>query len=219
MTQLGCFTPVFACRVRIGRQDASGAPLVGANNLVVSSLVKISYSPQIKDGTLVTLEDGCGSECLHAQKPDKVSGLNLQIQFCTSDYELDELISGARLVMVGDTVRGSVMRDINEEVTSYVSIEAWAEAWEGNEQAVDNMGNPLYTRYVFPRTTWVPGDREAGGSAPVIQYNGKGYSNSQFGTGPGDDLPDGVYVTPKGEYVDDGGLPDANCGYLLNAGS
>ena len=60
MTQLGCFAPIMACRTRISRLDASGVPLVGGNNLVVSGLVKLTWAQQIKEGQLITKEDGCG---------------------------------------------------------------------------------------------------------------------------------------------------------------
>lgn len=216
MTQLGCFTPVMACRLRIGRLDAAGTPLDGPNDIVVTdSLVRIGYQVQVDAGTLITKTNGCGKNCVRRQSPDQVGGVNLTLELCKSDYEADELLTGAALVLVDGIVRGSTIPDIDTDLTQYVSVEAWAEAWDGDEQAVDDDGNVLYTRYVFPKTTWVPGDRAAEEAAAAILYTGRGFSNSQFGTGPGDDLPDGVYITPKGEWIDSDGLPEANCGYAF----
>lgn len=220
MTQLGCFTPVMACRLRVARLDADGTPLNGLNDVVVTdSLVRLGYQVQVEEGSLITRKNGCGTVCVRRQAPDTVAGINLTLEFCKSDYELEELLTQAGLVMVDGDVVGSTLPDIDTELTQRVSVEAWAEAWDGDEQATDELGNLLYVRYVFPRTSWVPGDRAAAEEAAAILYTGRGFSNSNFGTGPGADLPDGVYITPKGEYVSGDDLPDANCGYHLNSGS
>lgn len=209
-----------ACLLVVGRNDAAGFPLDGPNDIVVSnSLVLLRYQSQVQEGTLLTKRSGCDVVCARRQAPDRVEGMNLTLEVCSLDYELEELLTQSGLVIEDNIVVGSTMPDIDAEITQRVSIMAFAELWDGDERATDSNGDPLWRVLVFPSTSWVPGDGGAENAEPTLQFTGRGFSNSNFGTGPIDLLPDGVYITPKGEYQFAGELPEANCGYLLASGS
>lgn len=213
MTMAGCYTPILACRLRVALLDDAGAPDAGATSMVVTdSLVRIGYSLVISEGTAFEKKNGCGNVCVQYQGNDKVKAVNLTMEVCTLDYELVELMTQATLVSEGGFSRGTAIPDVNTELTRRVSVEAWSPLWDGDEQATRGA-SLLHLRYIFPSTTWVEGDRTAEEGITVLQFTGRGRGNANFGDGPGNDLPWGVYTSPKGEYEDDGALPDANCGY------
>ena len=124
-------------------------------------------------------------------------------------------MTGASLVSEpGRTNIGTALPAVDADLTRRVSIELWSLAWDGDEQAIDDTGGSeaLHIRTVFPSTSWIEGDRTYEEGITRITLTGRGRSNSNFGNGPGNDLPWGAYVTPKGEYLDDGELPTATCG-------
>lgn len=214
-----CYTPILACRLRVARLDAAGSPLAGAGNLAVSdSLIKIGYSTVIKEGANLEQDNGCNVQCVKAQFPDKITGVNLTMELCHLDIELISLMTGGVLITEGG--RGNVglaLPDSDAELNDRVSVEAWSLAWDGDEQATED-GDPLYIRTIFPSTSWVEGDRTYEGAITRIPLTGRGRGNANFLDGPGNDLPPG-YTSAKGEYYDIGELPEATCGTSALIGS
>lgn len=210
---MGCYTPVKVCRMRATRLDDVGAPLPGSDSVVVTdALITLGYSVVLKTGANFEQQNGCGDVCATVQDPDQVKAVDLKMDLCKLDHELVELLTGATLVQVLGQTRGFVIPQVDTPLTSEVSIEAWAKAWDGDQQAVLN-GQPMYYRYVFPRTTWVLGDQTLENKVITLPMSGHGKSNSQFGDGPANDLPYDVYLAPMGIFDDDSELPDATCGY------
>lgn len=211
-----CYTPLLACRLRVALLDDNGAPSAGAGSLwVTDSLIRIGYQLQITEGVTFEQKNGCGNICVQYQGEDRVKSVNLTLELCHLDFEGVALMTGAGLVSeAGRTNIGTTLPSVDSDLTRRVSVEAWSLAWDGDEQAVDDTGGaePLYIRTIFPSTSWVEGDRTYEEGITRITLNGKGRSNANFGNGPGNDLPWGAYVTPKGEYLDDGELPAATCG-------
>lgn len=213
MPDRNCFSPILACRLRVARLDDSGAPLAGANNLVVSdALIRIGYSVVVEEGANLTQKNGCGVQCVKYQGDDKITGVNLTLELCSLDFELLEMLTGGTLVTEGGFTRGLTLPPADQELANRVSVEAWSLAWDGDEQATEGA-DTLTIRTIFPSTSWVEGDRTYEEGITRIPLTGRGRSNANFGDGPGNDLPWGVYVTPKGEYVDSDPMPEATCGY------
>ncbi len=216
MGQPNCFTPLFICRLRVALLDDSGAPDAGADALAVSdSIIRLGYQLDVVTGTQFEQKNGCGTVCVQFQGEDRIRGVNLTMELCHLDMELISLMTGASLVSEpGRTNIGTALPAIDADLTRRVSIEAWSKAWDGDEQATDQTGGsePLYIRTIFPSTSWIEGDRTYEEGITRITLTGRGRSNANFGNGPGNDLPWGAYVTPKGEYIDDGDLPTATCG-------
>lgn len=211
-----CYTPLLACRLRVALLDANGAPSAGAGSVAVSdSLIRIGYQVQVEAGVRFVQKNGCGTVCVKYEGSDQITGVNLTMELCHLDFELIALLTGASLVSEGGRTNiGTALPAVGEDLDRRVSIEAWSLAWDGDEQAVDDTGGaePLYIRTIFPSVSWVEGDRTYEEGITRIPLTGKGRSNSNFGNGPGNDLPWGAYTTPKGEYLDDNALPAATCG-------
>lgn len=207
-----CFSSLQVCRLRVALLDDAGAPDPDAEGLwVTDALIQIGWRVRVREGSNFRQPNGCGTVCLTYQGPDQIEGVDLTLQLCTLDHEGIALMTQSNLAVVDGVTRGFALPSVNDDLDRRVSVEAWAKAWDGDEQAVDS-GNALYQRYIWPSTSWVFGDGTLEDNPLAVPLSGRGRSNSQFGNGPGNDLPWGVYTSAMGIYTDDGELPDAICG-------
>lgn len=218
-----CFGSIQACRLRVGRLDAGGAPSPGANNLYVTdALIQIQTTYEIETGEEFTQKNGCGAICQTFKEDDKIKRVTLELQLCQFDYELLEMLLGATLI-TSDLVTpgGAIGIDLPPSTAGAqngVSMEAWTKAWDGGEQPVSALGDPLYHHFVWPKTTWVPGQRTLESGILVVPVSGIGTENSTIGDGPANDFP---IWGPEGAelvFLDDT-IPDAVCGYQTLAAS
>jgi len=209
-----CFTPILACRLRVALLEDGGAPDPGSESMVVTdALVRLGYQLVVTQGAKFQKKNGCGKICVDYQGQDRIDSVNLTLEVCTLDFELISLMTGADLDIIAGDARGSALPQIDADLTRRVSVEAWSQAYDGDQPLTDDLGNPGYLRSIFPSTSWIEGDREYKEDVTAIILTGRGRSNANFGNGPGNDLTWGKYTSPKGEFLDFGDLPEATCGY------
>lgn len=213
-----CYGGVQACRLRVARLDAGGAPDTGEDNLYVTdSIIQIQSTPEVEAGDEFTQKNGCGDICVSFKGKDHIKRVGLSLSLCQLDGELLEMLTGGSVLTSGGDTVGYAMAASDDDPIP-VSVEAWAKAWDGSQQAVDGSDS-LYWRFVWPSTTWVMGQHTLANGVITIPLTGIGIENSGFGTGPGGDLPGAI---PGAEaFLIDTALPDATCGYqeLVIAGS
>lgn len=213
MSGPNCFTPLLACRLRIALLDDTGAPDPGADALwVTDALIRVQYQLVVSEGTTIEVKNGCGNFCARRRSEDTITGVNVTLELCQLDIEGIGLATGGSVVTEGG--RGNVglaIPAVDSQLTRRVSVEVWSLAWDGDEQATEG-GDALHWRTIFPSVSFREGDRTYEEGATTIPLVGEGRGNSNFGNGPGNDLPWGAYTSPKGEYLDAGDLPAATCG-------
>lgn len=213
-----CYGSIQACRLRVGALDDAGAPDPGVGNLVVTdALIQIQSSYNIETGQEFTQKNGCGAICQTFKEDDKIKSVGLELQLCQLDYELLVLLLGASaisatgLVDAGSAVIGYDLPPSTAGAQNGVSLEAWTKAWDGGSQPASMGGDPLYHHFVWPKTTWVPGQRTLQSGILVIPVTGTGFENPLAGDGPLNDWP--VYGPQGAEQVFlDDAIPDAACG-------
>lgn len=213
-----CYGSIQACRLRIGALDDSGAPDPGLTNLVVTdALIQVQTSYEIETGQEFTQKNGCGEICQTFKEEDKIKRVNLELQLCQLDYELLVLmlgataINGTDLVSAGSAVIGYDLPSSTAGTSNGVSMEAWTKAWDGGSQPNSFGGDPLYHHFVWPKTTWVPGQRTLQSGILVVPLTGIGTENPAIGDGPANDFP---FTNPSGAeqaFLDDT-IPEAACG-------
>lgn len=213
-----CPNIINACRLRATLLDTGGAPDPGEESMVVTDqLIRLTWSTVITAGASLEQKTGCGSVCASYEGPDVQKGVTLGIELCKQDWELASLLTGQSLIQVEGDTRGLGGTPFGTEQTRRVGLEAWAMAWDGDQQMVDPVtGDPGWILYIFPSTSWVEGDGVAEEGFRRIPYTGKGRGNSQWGDGP--DNGDmgyawGDVVGAKAEFLYYGELPEATCGF------
>lgn len=213
-----CYGSIQACRLRVGALDENGAPDPGVGNLVVTdALIQIQTSYNIETGQEFTQKNGCGAICQTFKEDDKIKSVGLELQLCQLDYELLNLLLGSTalsatgLLSAGSDVIGYDLPASTAGAQNGVTMEAWTKAWDGGSQPVSFGGDALYHHFVWPKTTWVPGQRTLQSGILVIPVTGTGFENPNAGDGPANDWP--LYGPNGAEqaFLDDT-IPDAACG-------
>lgn len=213
-----CFGSVFACLIRVAELDGGGVPLPGSDTLFRSEgVIQIDFEEDITRGSLLEQANGCGSNCVVVQEDDRLNGINLNMTLCEWEFSLLAKLTGNSTISSGGTVIGTQSRLITASAPARVSVEAWAKAWDGNEQATDDNGAALYFHYHFPSTTWTMGRINNANEIATIPLTGKGRQNANYFDGPGNDAPEDI----NGNWAVhlDTALPSASCGPLTLAAS
>lgn len=212
-----CYGSIQACRIRVGALDDGGAPDPGLTNLVVTdALIQIQTSYEIETGQEFTQKNGCGEICQTFKEEDKIKRVSLELQLCQLDYDLLVMMLGASAITgtltdAGGATIGYDLPSSTAATSNGVSLEAWTKAWDGGSQPVSLGGDPLYHHFVWPKTTWVPGQRTLQSGILVVPLTGIGTENPSIGDGPANDFP---FTSPNGAeqvFLDDS-IPDAACG-------
>lgn len=205
---------VQACRLRVSRLAAGGAPEVGADNAVVTdALIQIVASPTVSTGDAFEQKNGCGSICVTVTNRDSLTGVDLTMELCELDGELLELMTGASLITVGGVTIGVNDPDENTDPDRVV-VEAWTKAWDGTEQATDDAADAMYWHWVWKSTTWVMGQHTLENGILRIPLTGKGIKNSNIGNGPFNDWPADLSGGGAEAKFLDTEIPAAVTGYL-----
>lgn len=208
-----CGGSVQACFMRVAALGADGVPAPGASNLYVSdALVKLSFTPELKAGSDFELISGCGAVCVQYKDCDRIKRLTFDLEICSPDPELTQMLVGGALLTQDSITRGFAFPAAGQETCpNGVSIEAWS-------KNIDGSGNQdadwPWWRWVFPRTFWQLGARELANSIMTNPLTGFGTENDNFYNGPANDIPADflAYSNRVGFYFTDHSVPVASCG-------
>lgn len=95
-----CWSAIKACRMRLVRLNACGAPVVAATSVVVSKgFISISASAQIEEGQEFLQKNACGEICINEKDCDILKRYNLDMKFCNVDPSIVEMTTGNQLVL------------------------------------------------------------------------------------------------------------------------
>lgn len=212
-----CPNVINACRLRATLLDSGGEPLAGDESMVVTDqLIRLTWGSVVTAGASLEQKNGCGTVCASYEGPDVQKGYNLGIELCKQDWELASLLTATSLIEVDGETRGTGGIPFGTEQTRRVGLEAWAMAWDGDQQMTDDNGDPGWILYIFPSTSWVEGDGVAEEGFRRIPYTGKARGNTQWGDGPDNGAMGyawGDVVGAKAEFLYFGELPEATCGF------
>lgn len=175
---------IHALRLRVTRLAANGAPAVGANNMyITSALTKISFQGEYLEGDEIEEKNGSGELCLYYQAPDVLKRINVKLEICSPDPELEELLGGGTvLTSAGDTVGLAAPAVGVDPQPNGISIEAWSHAvLNGSIDA-----ELPYIHWVFPKIRNLkPDEKTLANEALKPAYEGFGLENANWGDGPG----------------------------------
>lgn len=210
-----CRAQVQACAIRVARLEDDGTPDVGSNNLYVSAaLTSLTITPEIETGDEFIVKNACGSICVNYKDCDRTKRYTTEINLCTPDPELHELMAGGVVLTNGSAV-GWGAPYLNDPVCpNGVSVEVWTkQITTGNAQDPDLP----YARWIFPRMTLSPGARTFENGPVLSSFSGDLKENENWGNGP---LNDWVVDSDRSyAWLPDDDIPTAVCGYQSIAAS
>lgn len=210
-----CLGSAKVCALRVARLDDDCLSIPGAHNGAVSTaIVRLQSSPEYDAGQEFLQKNGCGDICISLRDLDKLKRMTLQMELCTRDLELIEILTGATLYTVDGVVAGLARRGVGAEDPPGVSLELWT-------RAVDTAGNCAssgnrWWRWVYPRATFTLGDTTLENGIATVQLTGFSEPNPVWGNGPWNDWPASSFPDPESPehfVLDSDGPPTAVCGY------
>jgi len=222
-----CIQQYGVCHLRVSRLGSNCAPLTGANNGAVSaSILTLTASPEIEEGQAYEFKNGCGVLIANALDCDRIKRWNLTGELLTFDYELLEIMFG------GELITGAVASSFAGEVIGWASpgstadcsngaaLEVWTKISVGPGSCTPAANPPLFTRHIFPKVVFTPGDKTFENDIARVAFTGKAVENPAWGNGAFNDYP-GVYPGPLEsgyfQFVEaamPSGVTTAGCGYV-----
>lgn len=174
---------LYAVRMRVARLDASGVPLVGADNLYVTSkMVRVDYEPTYNTTSEVTKPNGSGGLCLNIPAKDKITGVSLTVEICEDDPALYEMLGGGSVITAGSgsDIIGYQGPKSTDPDDNMVSIEVWTKALVDSVPDIDLP----YFWYPFPACSLHQNARSLAADPDKKEFVGNGRENPNWGTGP-----------------------------------
>lgn len=223
-----CLFEKNVCVLRAVRLNADCTPAVGANNAAVTTgIVTMTRSAEIEEGQEFNFKNGCGDLIAYAADADKIKRFNLTGDLLTMDHELFEIIFGGNLLVadVGEDFAGQNIgyaRPIGTVSGNGVSLEVWVQAVFGiGGGCSTDASAPGWVRHVFPRVTFVEGDRVFENDIAKVSFTGKAFANPAWGNGGFNDSPlvyNSGYTGSAHFEFQETSLPtsvsNAGCGYI-----
>lgn len=205
-----CYSSIDLCAMRVVELDAEGAPVEGSDTLYVTDIpILANVGFVVAAGESFELRNGCGAVCATFEDCDRVKSATLGLELCQLEAELIVMMTGYLPVNSGGAVIGWELPGADADCPSGAGVELWSKAWDTDEQAVVG-GNLQYFRHVFPKVRSVVGNFTLQHEILRTPVNGKATANSQYGDGPGSDMPR-VFTNAYGNFLDDS-IPSAECG-------
>ena len=219
-----CAASVKVCAFRFARLNATGNPVAGANNMIVTDrMVSLAASPDVVAGDVYEQKNGCGGLAVSHRNPDTTRWYNLTLTAAEDNPELFEiLVEGVELMIKSATTRGYKVPELGSvPTTDYgTSIEAWSEAIDPVTDDVD--AELPYFRWVFPKTkNWRLGDVTLENGVKVPALTGRALGNPNWDDGPDHDwfgISD-VEADRAINVARDTEIPSVACGYQVIAAS
>lgn len=134
--------------MRIIKLDTCGVPVTGAGGQVVTDgFVQVAVSQDYEDGTEYQLRNASGAFCINDIGPDQFKRASLDIQFCSVDPDIVNLITGSTVIVTGAPATGTGFWVTEGNVTQRFSLEVWQTV---SGQACGATSNPNRVYWAFP---------------------------------------------------------------------
>lgn len=210
-----CFSSAKLCVLRVSRLDSSCGCVYGANNgAITSGIVRLDASPEYITGQEYVLQNGCGDICVNFRDCDRLKRINIQMELCTRDMELLEILTGGQIYTTTGTTTGFSRRGIGASCPDPVQFDIWTRAVDNSGTCAES-GNPYtWWHVVYPKATFTLGDSTFENGVATVKLTGYAEANSNIGIGCWEDLPSGLDITaPEYFFLESADPPATDCGY------
>lgn len=203
-----CLPQIQACRMRIADLAANGAPLAGADNLLISSaLVKVTITPVYIEGTDIVDKNGCGEMCVNYRGKPSFRRGDVTFEVCTHDPYVNAKLSSGDTLVDGDAV-GAAAPPIGVIEGDGVSVELWR--LRVNDDGDVDPDFP-YAWWALPKLNNLkPGPIEHSDGNPHPTFTGEAVQNANWVDGPLNDWP--AASDRAWQWIPTTTIPDAVCG-------
>lgn len=139
--------------LRVTSLDATGAPIVGANNsFVTNAFMSLGFTPEYTEGDEIEEKAADGSVCVYYQAPDVLKRVTTNLAICSPDPELTAILIGGTIL----TTPGTAKTVTNKALTSNVATLTTSAAhglFVGDSVTVAGVGAPFDGVFVLTAVT------------------------------------------------------------------
>lgn len=214
MATIECASTVEFCAVRATRLADDGTVAPGPDNsYVVSDVIQLQFTPNIREGAEHELVGGCGG-CVIAQKTDEdnLRRFDLELQAGRLEPGFLEMLLGAVVIDGTSGALGFLYGAKRDCATPQprVAFEGWSKRW-----TTDDEQDPVYPwwHWLWPSVAFVPGQNTLQADFGPVVMAGKSRANTAWGSGPYGDQPTDVLANQIAVWAEPGDLPTATCNY------
>lgn len=185
------FTPIRGKRIRVTELDECGRILPSARSMVTDGFVTVTLSPQVEDGTEITVRNANGAICVNERGNPSFTGFEVEIEFCEVNPSTVAMITNAReYENYGGDVAGFAVPE--GEISGRFAFELWTgvagvACGDEGDEASGYLLLPLVANGTI-------GDLEIGGEDAITfsLSNSMTKGGNAWGVGPFDVLLDGT---------------------------
>ena len=180
-----CFTPIGGHTMRAIKLDACGTVLTGGSSckIVSTGFVRVNRTAEYEEADEFIVKNANGDICVNERTVPALKWLNLEIEFCSVDPEMLNLISGSPLVLNDAGTPAAIGWRTRENVISSVNFSL--EVWTRTTGTACAGGSVQYGYYLAP---WVVqgtiGDLVFENGPISFTVNARTKAGSPWGTGP-----------------------------------
>lgn len=181
-----CFTPIGGSHMRVIKLDSCGTVLTGGSSckVITSGFVRVARTAEYEDPDEFIVKNANGDICVNERTSPVLKWLNLEIEFCSVDPELWNLVTGSPLVMNDAGTPQAVGFRTREGIVSTVNfaLEVWTRM---SGSTACSGGVPTYGYYLAP---WLvqgtAGDLTFENGPISFTATARTKAGSLWGTGP-----------------------------------
>jgi len=184
----GCYGARNLVAIRASRLNDDGTricPNTDGSAFMVGGAISFSMNQVVDAGATDTQRDGNGAVCNTDTSPDIVTGIAGDLTLCIFDFQMIELLTGARLLVDGSTAIGIELPNPSNTPPT-VEFHAWAKAWSGGGIAAAPYS---YAHLAAFATQWRIGDMSFEENALEVPLTFTGKANENIVIGSFDDIP------------------------------
>lgn len=181
-----CFTPIGGHTMRVTKVDACGTLITGGSSckIVSTGFVRVARTVEYEDADEFIVKNANGDICVNERTSPAIKWINLEMEFCSVDPELFNVISASPLVLddaaspaaVGWRTREGVIPSVN------FALEVWSRI---SGSSACSGGTVQYGYSLWP---WVVqgtvGDVTYENGPISFTVNGRTKPGSLWGVGP-----------------------------------
>lgn len=217
MTQLQCAAHLNVCAVRATRLLDDCTYATGPENSVTTiSTVSLNVTPEIEEGETIRQLNGCGDVCLNINQPDQIVSNNIEIEFCTYDIDLLNILTCSDPVLNadGDSIGAHTRSGVIDCPGAFLEI--WSRVGQSTGSCGAGEAAALqFVRRVYPRVNLINSSGitlENGFN--TFTLSGTAEANPNALDGPFSDLPAPLDDDIVDCWFYDDALPAiSDCGY------
>lgn len=216
MPQVLCGSHLKMCRIRVSRLLDDCTYATGPDNSVVTNAgIRFDAQPEIEAGEEIIQKNGCGEICLNIKDPDEIKRLNLELELCTRDLDLLNILSCKTPILNedGDTIGGCTKSGALD--CPGATLEIWAKVGTDTGTCGEvGASDYQWVRYYYPKVTLLAGGVTLENGLNNLTLTGIAEGNANSLDGPFSDWETTVDSTDLEcwQYETEA-PPEPSCGY------